>query len=115
MKIAGNQTLISPSDLVTLHKCDLAFTRKYQVATAQISQPPLDDFQELLFKIGAEHELRIKDELQRDFSFIEIPRPKPDSKSLQDALNLTLNAMRDGIEIIYQGTPTTLVHRENAK
>ena len=104
MKIAGNQTLISPSDLVTLHKCDLAFTRKYQVATAQIPQPPLDEFQELLFKLGAEHELRIKDDLQENFSFIEIPRPQSDPESLQNSLNLTLNAMRDGIEIIYQGT-----------
>ncbi|MGA1248776.1 MAG: hypothetical protein ACO3XJ_06730, partial [Candidatus Nanopelagicales bacterium] len=104
MKIAGNQTLISPSDLVTLHKCDLAFTRKYQVATAQIPRPPLDEFQELLFKLGAEHELRIKDDLQENFSFIEIPRPQSDPESLQNSLNLTLNAMRDGIEIIYQGT-----------
>jgi predicted RecB family nuclease len=103
MQLRDGQVSLSPSDLSAHLGCAHVTTLELRVARGELEKPPLVDEQALLlFRKGEEHERaylqRLRDEGRR---IAEISlEPDLDWKR---AARETVEAMRAGVEVVYQG------------
>lgn len=99
-RYSDNQTLYSPTDLVTFLSCHHATFLDNRALYEKLEKTEESSTNQLLQKRGMEHEAayltRLRDEGR---SIVEIPK----SASLADRAELTLEAMKSGVEIVYQG------------
>jgi uncharacterized protein len=100
-KIDGNLRL-SASDLMRFKGCRHASTLDLRLVEVGDLKPRHDTAEaELLQRQGDEHELAFLEELKASGRrIVEIPK---DGISLEESVRLTLEAMRDGPDVIFQG------------
>ncbi|MDR9763437.1 TM0106 family RecB-like putative nuclease [Rhizobium redzepovicii] len=102
MRLIGDVLRLSASDLMRFKGCRHATALDLRLIEVGDLKPDEDGPEaELLQKQGDDHELAFLDRLEADgHSVIEIPK---DNISLEESVRLTLEAMRTGPNIIYQG------------
>ncbi|WP_318035305.1 TM0106 family RecB-like putative nuclease [Rhizobium ruizarguesonis] len=102
MRLIGHLLRLSASDLMRFKGCRHATALDLRLIEVGDLKPDEDGPEaELLQKQGDDHELAFLDRLKADgHSVIEIPK---DNISLEESVRLTLEAMRTGPNIIYQG------------
>ncbi|MBY3397363.1 TM0106 family RecB-like putative nuclease [Rhizobium laguerreae] len=102
MRLIGDVLRLSASDLMRFKGCRHATALDLRLIEVGDLKPDEDGPEaELLQKQGDDHELAFLDRLKADgHSVIEIPK---DNISLEESVRLTLEAMRTGPNIIYQG------------
>ncbi|EJZ17867.1 TM0106 family RecB-like putative nuclease [Rhizobium sp. Pop5] len=102
MRLIGDLLRLSASDLMRFKGCRHATALDLRLIEVGDLKPDEDGPEaELLQKQGDDHELAFLDRLKADgHSVIEIPK---DKISLEESVRLTLEAMRTGPDIIYQG------------
>ncbi|HEY8675925.1 MAG TPA: TM0106 family RecB-like putative nuclease [Candidatus Dormibacteraeota bacterium] len=98
--------VLSPSDLVAFTGCEHRSHLDRLVATGKLERPHRDDpFLEVLREHGNRHETRYLERLRAEVGTVtEIRRPAGTMEGLREAEALTLAAMRDGVELIYQAS-----------
>ncbi|MFW6205070.1 MAG: TM0106 family RecB-like putative nuclease [Actinomycetota bacterium] len=101
MYLDQQQLILSPSDLVGHLSCHHLSTLERERALARRAEPAGGDPNaEVIRHLGEAHERAVLEELRRVHRVVEIPRtPDP-----ADGQRLTLQAMRDGADRIYQAT-----------
>ncbi len=107
MQRIDGSLIVSASDLVGFLGCEHLTVLDQAVAEGRRDKPKYrDDPQlELLQKRGREHEDRCLQRLRQEGRTIrELPRPGNTVASLEQAEAETQKAMREGIDVIYQGT-----------
>jgi uncharacterized protein len=94
--------VLSPTDLTKHLECPHVTTLDLAVARHQLAAPELtDDPLNLIFRLGREHEADYLESLRgRGLSVAEIP----DTDDLESRVTLTVEAMRRGVDVIYQAT-----------
>ncbi|MBX5164517.1 MULTISPECIES: TM0106 family RecB-like putative nuclease [unclassified Rhizobium] len=102
MRLIGHLLRLSASDLMRFKGCRHATALDLRLIEVGDLKPDEDGPEaELLQKQGDDHELAFLDRLKADgHSVIEIPK---DNISLEESVRLTLEAMRTGPNIIFQG------------
>ncbi|WP_192926307.1 hypothetical protein [Microvirga tunisiensis] len=102
MRLIGDELRLSASDLMRFKGCRHATTLDLRLIEVGDLEPGEDGAEaELLQKLGDEHELAFLEKLKADGrSVIEIPK---DRISLEESVRLTLEAMKAGPDIIFQG------------
>ena len=98
-KYNNNQTLYSPSDLVTFLGCRHASVLDVKALSGDANKAKISEMGQLLGKKGLEHENAYFQQLKAEGkSVVEIPK----GSNLQERAKLTLEAMQSGADIIYQ-------------
>lgn len=101
MQVNGGELLFSASDLVTFLGCRHATLLDLKAARGGPKAPAQHDAQtELLQKKGLEHEAAYLERLRADGLTIETI---PSSGTLDERVSATRDAMRRGVDIVYQG------------
>lgn len=102
MRLIGDELRLSASDLMRFKGCRHATALDLRLIEAGDLKPGEDGAEaELLQKLGDEHELGFLEKLKADGrSVIEIPK---DRISLEESVRLTLEAMKAGPDVIFQG------------
>ncbi|RUX06164.1 TM0106 family RecB-like putative nuclease, partial [Mesorhizobium sp. M8A.F.Ca.ET.059.01.1.1] len=102
MRLIGDELRLSASDLMRFKGCRHATALDLRLIEIGDLAPSEDGAEaELLQKLGDEHELAFLEKLKADGrSVIEIPK---DRISLEESVRLTLEAMKVGPDIIFQG------------
>lgn len=102
MRLIGDELRLSASDLMRFKGCRHATALDLRLIEVGDLAPSEDGAEaELLQKLGDEHELAFLEKLKADGrSVIEIPK---DRISLEESVRLTLEAMKAGPDIIFQG------------
>ena len=106
MQRVGEQILLSPTDLTKHLACDHLSTLDLAVADSMLERPEVeDDALDLIFKLGLAHEDAYLEKLRAEGrSIVEIPTGDFDVKGRRKAELATLDAMRSGVDVVYQGT-----------
>lgn len=102
MKLHLGQPLYSATDLLNFLGCTHASAMDIHVlgGTLEVPEGERDPYQEILKEKGMEHERRYLESLKAEGrSSVGIP----DRGSIEERAELTRQAMRDGIDVIYQG------------
>lgn len=102
MRLVGDALRLSASDLMRFKGCRHATALDLRLIEVGDLEPREEGAEvELLQKQGDEHELAFLEKLKADGrSVIEIPK---DNISLEESVRLTLEAMKAGPDIIFQG------------
>jgi predicted RecB family nuclease len=102
VRATNGHIVLSPSDLTAYLACEHLTTLSAKVARGELTKPDVENDQaELVFRKGREHEAaylqRLKDEGKtvREISFEDL--------GWDDAVDATIAAMRDGVDVVYQG------------
>lgn len=97
---------LSPSDLTGFAACEHLTHLELSVLRDGVERPKRDDpMLDVLSTRGDEHETKQLDRLRADgLTIVEIEYPDNTASSLADAEARTLDAMRDGADVIYQAT-----------
>ena len=103
MQLNNNHKIIySPSDLTTFLGCHHASHLDIKDFTENMARAENDSTAQLLQEKGIEHEKAYLQLLKNEGkSVIEIPK-NPQPQKLQERVKLTLEAMRSGVDVIYQ-------------
>ena len=99
MKREGDELRLAATDLTTFSACQHATMQNLAVVKGERKKPPIypDPSAELLRQRGDAHEAAYLAKLKETHAVVEIERHAP------DAVERTLEAMRAGAEVIYQG------------
>ncbi|GAA2079966.1 TM0106 family RecB-like putative nuclease [Aeromicrobium halocynthiae] len=106
----GGTFVLSPSDLTTSADCEFGWLREVDVRRGLIA--PLatepDAMSAGLAELGDEHEQRQLESLRSDgLRVVEIERPDPYTPStIAAAMDLTVGALRDGVDVVAQAVLT---------
>lgn len=117
MFVRDNRVYYSASDLTAAVKCEWALLRKLDAKLGRIEAVPEapDAMLERAGVLGGEHERRALDDYVRQFgtwrpgrnsgvAVIEEADPRTDAAALASAMEQTLVALRDGADVVFQGT-----------
>ncbi|TMD15670.1 MAG: TM0106 family RecB-like putative nuclease [Chloroflexi bacterium] len=106
MQYLEGRLVVSPSDLTGFLECEHLTQQELAAARGELARPDrLDPELEILRRRGLEHETRHLNSL-RDLGkrVVEIPFPADRLAALESAHEATVTAMRQGADVIYQGT-----------
>ena len=99
-RLVHEQILYSPTDLVTFLACHHASFFDHRALFEKMEVSEDSSTNKLLQKRGFEHEAEYLQQLKHEGKrVIEIPKGPP----LQERATLTIDAMRDGADVVYQG------------
>jgi predicted RecB family nuclease len=106
MQLLDGRLIVSPSDLTGYLECEHLTQQELRAARGEIERPDRHDPElEVLARRGLEHEARHLAELRLGGGrVVEFPFPDGTVAGLSEAHAQTAAAMRDGVDIIYQGT-----------
>src|SRR2546426_4346750 len=106
MQFLEGRLIVSPSDLTGFLECEHLTQQELAAARGQIERPERKDPElEVLTRRGLEHEARHLAELQTGHRrVVEFPFPEGTIAGLTQAHAQTVAAMREGVDVIYQGT-----------
>src|SRR5438309_10425424 len=106
MQFLDGRLLVSPSDLTGFLECEHLTQQELAAARGEIERPERKDPElEVLTKRGLEHEARQLVEFRTSRQkVVEFPFPDGSIAGLTQAHDQTVTAMRDGVDVIYQGT-----------
>jgi uncharacterized protein len=106
MQYLEGRLILSPSDLTGFLECEHLTQLELAAARGEIARPDrLDPELEILRRRGLEHEARHLSSLREGGRrVVEVPFPADRIDALQAAHEATVSAMRQGADIIYQGT-----------
>lgn len=95
-----NKQAFSPSDLVTFLECNHASYLDQKPQSERMGKTELSTIDQLLQKKGLEHEVSYLQLLKNEGKIVvEIPK----DRNLNDRAALTVDAMKSGADVIYQG------------
>ncbi|MBN2860815.1 MAG: TM0106 family RecB-like putative nuclease, partial [Sphaerochaetaceae bacterium] len=99
-RYTDDQILVSPTDLVTFLSCHHATFLDNRALYEKLTKTEESSTNQLLQKRGMEHEAAYLGRLKKEGrSIVEIPR----ALSLTERAELTLEAMKSGVDVVYQG------------
>jgi predicted RecB family nuclease len=105
VRLAGSELRFSPSDLNGFLECEHLVTLELRAARRELARPQVENPQaELIRRKGEDHERAYLDELHaagKDVVAIEVTGPDGEWDT-EAAAARTEQAMRDGVEVIYQ-------------
>src|SRR5437868_2173292 len=106
MQFFDGRLIVSPSDLTGFLECEHLTQQELAAARGEIERPERKDPElEVLTQRGLEHEARHLVELRTSRQkVIEFPFPDGSISGLTQAHEQTVAAMREGVDVIYQGT-----------
>ena len=106
MQFLDGRLIVSPSDLTGFLECEHLTQQELKAARGEIERPERQDPELLvLTRRGLEHEARQLDNLRATHHrVVEFAFPDGSLASLAEEHAKTVSAMRDGVDIIYQGT-----------
>ena len=106
MQFLDGRLIVSPSDLTGFLECEHLTQQELAAARGEIERPERKDPElEVLSKRGLEHEARHLVELRTSRQkVVEFPFPDGTIAGLTKAHEQTVAAIRDGADVIYQGT-----------
>src|SRR5438309_6177838 len=106
MQFLDGRLIGSPSDLTGFLECEHLTEQELAAARGEIERPERKDPElEVLTRRGLEHEARHLAELRTSRQkVIEFPFPEGSITGLTQAHDQTVAAMRDSVDVIYQGT-----------
>src|SRR5207302_3614432 len=106
MQFLDGRLIVSPSDLTGFLECEHLTQQELAAARGEIGRPERKDPElEVLTKRGLEHEARHLVELRTSHqTVVEFPFPEGSITGLTQAHDQTVAAMREGVDVIYQGT-----------
>ena len=102
MHLQADRLHLSPSDVTAFLACEHLTTLSLRQARGEIERPEVVNEQaELIFRKGLEHEHAYLESLRADgHTVTEI---EFDERDWEDAQARTIEAMRDGVDVVYQG------------
>src|SRR5438128_5525691 len=106
MQFLEGRLIVSPTDLTGFLECEHLTQQELAAARGEVIRPEREDPELLvLTRRGLEHEARHLDGLRADSRrVVEFPFPDGTLASLTEAHAQTVAAMRDGADVVYQGT-----------
>src|SRR5207253_2772921 len=106
MQFVEGRLIVSPSDLTGFLECEHLTQQELAAARGEIERPERKDPElEVLARRGLEHEARHLAELRTGHRrVVEFPFPEGTIAGLRQAHAQTVAAMREGVDVIYQGT-----------
>jgi uncharacterized protein len=106
MQFLDGRLIVSPSDLTGFLECEHLTQQELAAARGEIQRPERKDPElEVLTRRGLEHEARHLATLRTGHRrVVEFPFPERTVAGLAQAHAQTVAAMRDGVDVIYQGT-----------
>src|SRR5712692_1591919 len=106
MQFLDGRLIISPSDLTGFLECEHLTQQELAAARGEIERPERKDPElEVLTRRGLEHEARHLAAMRTSHRrVVEFPFPEGTIARLSQAHNQTVAAMREGVQVIYQGT-----------
>lgn len=105
MHLADGMLVLSASDLVGFLECGHLTRQDVAVARRELRPPRLEDpGLEIVRRRGGEHEARLLESFRNaGRSVVEIHTDKATQAAYRDAQERTLAAMREGVDVVYQG------------
>src|SRR6266550_1449102 len=106
MQFLDGRLIVSPSDLTGFLECEHLTQQELAAARGELERPERKDPElEVLTRRGLEHEARQLASLRSSHQrVVEFPFPDGTIAGLTQAHNQTVAAMREGVDVIYQGT-----------
>ena len=106
MQFLDGRLIVSPSDLTGFLECEHLTQQELKAARGEIARPEREDPELMvLTRRGLEHETRQLANLRATHHrVVEFGFPDGSLASLAEAHRKTVSAMRDGVDVIYQGT-----------
>src|SRR5438034_3147358 len=106
MQFLDGRLVVSPSDLTGFLECEHLTQQELAAARGEIERPERKDPElEVLTRRGLEHEARHLASLRTGHRrVVEFPFPDGTTAGLTQAHAQTIAAMREGVDVIYQGT-----------
>src|SRR5438552_3351311 len=106
MQFLDGRLIVSPSDLTGFLECEHLTQQELAAARGEIEHPERKDPElEVLTRRGLEHEARHLAELRTGHRrVVEFPFPEGTITGLGQAHAQTVASMREGVDVIYQGT-----------
>src|SRR5438045_8877877 len=106
MQFLDGRLIVSPSDLTGCLECEHLTQQELRAARGEIARPERDDpMLDMLSRRGLEHEGRHLAEFRaKGLKTVEFSFPEGTIAGLEKAHAQTIVAMRDGVDVIYQGT-----------
>ncbi|MCS5721312.1 TM0106 family RecB-like putative nuclease [Herbiconiux sp. CPCC 203407] len=116
MILTGGTVLYSATDLTAAASCEFALVRRLDAKLGRVAPPPesTDEMLERTARLGDAHELRTLERFRAEFGpFVaesavgvaEIDRPERTTpEALADQQEVTLEALRAGADVVFQGT-----------
>jgi len=102
MELSEGQLSLSPSDVTSYLACEHLASLSFQVARGELAAPRLDNEQaELVFRKGREHEEAYLQQLKDAGSTVAEILLNP-NREWEKAGHETVEAMRDGVDVVYQ-------------
>src|SRR5436305_9327533 len=103
MQLSRGQLSLSPSDVTAFLACEHLTTLQLRVARGELAVPSLENEQaELVFRKGLEHEQAFLAQLRAEGKSVVEISLEPDL-DWERAQRETLEAMRAGVDVVYQG------------
>ena len=107
MHLLNGRLRLSPSDVTAFLACEHLTTLQLRVARGQLAVPAVENEQaELIFRKGLEHEAAFLGRLRSEGKLVAEISLEPDL-DWERAQRETLEAMRAGVDVIYQGVFVT--------
>lgn len=105
MTLKDGIAFLSPSDLSTHMSCKHATSLDIQLQLREIKAPQKNPFSlsDVLIKRGIKFEKEFLEELRLSGKQVLIISEDTKSENKQEALKRTINAMKSGVDVIYQG------------
>src|SRR2546422_1152716 len=106
MQLLEGRLIVSPSDLTGFLECEHLTQQEQAAARGEIERPERKDPElEVLTRRGLEHEARRLAELRAGHRrVVEFPFQEGTVSGLAEAQAKTVEAMSEGVDVIYQGT-----------
>src|ERR1700674_3686223 len=106
MQFLEGRLIVSPSDLTGFLECEHLAQQELAAARGEIARPERDDpMLDMLSRRGLEHEGRYLAQFRATGrKVVDFPFPEGTIANLEKAHADTVAAMKDGADIIYQGT-----------
>src|SRR5919108_2775645 len=106
MQFLDGRLIVSPSDLTGFLECEHLTQQELRAARGEIERPSRQDPElDLLTRRGLEHEAKHLAKLRAEGKrIVEFGLPSGGVAALEAAHDQTVAALRDGADVIYQGT-----------
>lgn len=104
MRLFDKKWILSPRDLIAELECDHRLNLEWSAATGLIEKPAEenDPGLQLIIDNGRAHEQRLVEKYEKSSNFIQIAEPGPDIRQISKAHKETLDAIKNGFDVIHQ-------------
>ena len=103
MHIRDDRVWLSPSDVTAYLACEHLTSLTLRVARGELAEPPVvDDQAELVFRKGLEHERAYLEQLRAEGRVVVEIEIDPEPGGWERARLETLEALRAGVDVVYQ-------------